>query len=102
MTGYGQEPWLLLHLPGRSDIIDQAGNCLHSPQSCGLEQPNADDYDDQSIQNRIDAGRHGDIPVNQVQRLSNKDQRSDGAKQKHVLLLKGNHIGQFVIQSLLG
>ncbi len=44
------------------------------PQSGNLQEPDADANHDHGIQDRFDAGRHRDIPVDQVQPHSNDDQ----------------------------
>jgi hypothetical protein len=56
-----------------------------SPQSDGLQQPNTNSDHNDDIQNRLDAGGHGDKPVDQVQRHADNDQRNHKIDQRHFL-----------------
>jgi hypothetical protein len=57
------------------------------PQSDGLQQPNTNGNHNDYIQNGLDAGGHGDKPVDQVQRHADHDQRNNKIYQRHFLLL---------------
>jgi hypothetical protein len=48
-----------------------------SPQSDRLQQPDADHNNYYDVENRFDAGGHGDISVDQVQRHADYDQHHD-------------------------
>jgi hypothetical protein len=53
------------------------------PQSSRLQYPDADDNYYYDIQNRFDAGSHGNIPVDQVQSHPNDDQYHYKIQQRH-------------------
>jgi hypothetical protein len=65
-----------------------------------LEYPDADHHNNENIQNRFDARRHGNEPVDQVESNSNNNQRDDDIQQRHFsILLNGEE--QFATQSQL-
>jgi hypothetical protein len=66
---------------GRSPVQPETGYI--PPQSGRLQYPDADGHDYHDIQNRFDAGGHGNVPVDQVQRHPDYDQHNDKIQQRH-------------------
>jgi hypothetical protein len=56
------------------------------PQAGGLQYPDTNDYNYHYIQNRFDAGSHGNVPVDQVQYDSGNDQHNNNIQQRHFLV----------------
>jgi hypothetical protein len=62
-----------------------------APQAGGLQEPNGDADDYHHIQNRLDAGSHGDVPIDQVQRHSDQNQHNNKIEQRHFRLFLAWH-----------
>jgi hypothetical protein len=71
-----------------------------SPQPDGLQKPDTNGNHHDDIQNRLDAGRHGDKPVDQVQRHADHDQGNYKIDQRHFSFTPQGPEEQSAAQSL--
>jgi hypothetical protein len=57
------------------------------PQPGGLQYPDTHTYNYHYIQNRFDAGSHGNVAVDQMQYDSGNDQHNNNIQQRHFLVI---------------
>jgi hypothetical protein len=88
-----------LALAPRVRLLSQPVTTYRCPQAGCLQYPNSHGHHHYNVQNHLDAGLHGDIPVDQPQRHTDYDERDYYIYEGHVFEFSIDRKKQFVIQT---